>query len=175
MELRRFFDRAIQASFQDLAVDDPPVASYLADMLTRVARVENVFPQGLVTARLETVVDMLLEAQAVWEDASVPFQPERELSVRRHIGDFTLFMTGVFRERVDRVASVGFYVVQGKRAYRFVSEHDRASGRPQAPAGGPLFRRLADRFEGYASALDYARRVHFPQASTPPFLGLDVA
>jgi hypothetical protein len=36
-------------------------------------------------------------------------------------------------------------------------------------AGGPLFGRLADRFEGYARALDYARRVHFPTAPSLPF------
>ena len=173
VELRRFFDGALRASFRDLALHDDPVAAYLADLLTRFARTEQLFPRGITGQRLECVVDLLLEAQALWQDPS--FLPEREVTVRRHIGDYTLFMLGVFRERVERMASTGYYVTQGQRAYRFVSEHDRASGRPQAPAGGPLFRRRADRVEGYASALDYARRVHFPQASTPPFLGLDVA
>jgi hypothetical protein len=60
-------------------------------------------------------------------------------------------------------------VAQGQRAYRFVSEHDRASAKPVRPAGGALFGRLADRFEGYARALDYARRVHFRTAPSLPF------
>jgi hypothetical protein len=61
-------------------------------------------------------------------------------------------------------------VMQGTRAYRFVSEHDRASCRPVRPAGGPLFGRLADRFEGYARTRDYTRRVHFAAGPSLPFL-----
>ena len=36
-------------------------------------------------------------------------------------------------------------------------------------AGGPLFGRLADRFEGFAQALDYTRRVHFGSDPALPF------
>jgi hypothetical protein len=157
VELRRFFDRAVRASFADLALRDDHTASYLGDMLTRFARTENLFPRGDAVPRLETVVDMLLEVQASWQDDSPAWAPEREISVRRHIGDYTLFMTGIFRERVERIASTRWYVREGKRAYHFVSEHERAGAREAAP----LFRRLAERFENYATALDYARRVHF--------------
>jgi hypothetical protein len=170
VELQRFFDRAVGASFRDLALDDEPAARYLAELLTRFARTEQLFPPGVLVPRLETVVDLLLEAQAAWQEPT--WQPEREVSLRRHIGDYTLFMIGVFRERVERVASTGYYVTQGKRAYRFVSEHDRASSRPARRAGGPLYGRLADRFEHYAGALDYARRVHFVDAPSHPFFGL---
>lgn len=158
MELRRFFDHAIRATFVDLALRDDPTAPYLADLLTRFARTEQLFPRGEAVPRLETVVDHLLEAQAAWREDAPTWRPEREVSVRRHLGDYTLFMTGVFPERVERIASTGWYISQGKRAYHFVSEHDRAAARRDAT----LFRRLADRFESYARALDYARRVHFP-------------
>jgi hypothetical protein len=168
VELQRFFERAVQASFHDLALGDEPVAGYLADLLTRFARTENLFPPGVTMPRLETVVDLLLEAQAAWDDGALHFGPEREISVRRHIGDFTLFMTGVFRERVERVASTGYYVNQGRRAYRFVSEHGRATSRPRERGAGPLYARLAERFEHYAWALDYARRVHFHEAPALP-------
>lgn len=172
MELRRFFARAVQASFRDLALRDDAVAGYLADLLTRFARTEHLFPPGVTMPRLETVVDLLLEAQAAWDEGGLAFGPERELSVRRHIGDFTLFMTGVFRERVERLASTGFYVSQGQKAYRFVSEHGRATSRPREQATGPLYARLAQRFEQYAWALDYARRVHFHDAPAHPFFRL---
>jgi len=88
------------------------------------------------------------------------------VSVRRHIGDYTMFMTGVFRERVERLASHAFYVAQGKRAYHFVSEHARATQRA-AP-----YRRLAEHFESFASALDYTRRVHFRDGAGHRFFGL---
>jgi len=163
VELRRFFDQAVRASFKDLAITDEPAATYLADLLTRFARTENLFPPGVALPRLETVVDMLLDVQSAWEEN---FQPEHEVSVRRHIGDYTMFMTGVFRERVERLASHAFYVAQGKRAYHFVSEHARATQRA-AP-----YRRLAEHFESFASALDYTRRVHFPDGAGHRFFGL---
>ena len=67
MELRRFFDRVIRASFHDLALDGDPAAPYLADLLTRFARTEHLYPRALTLPRLESVVDMMLEIQAVWE------------------------------------------------------------------------------------------------------------
>ena len=166
MELRAFFDRALRASFHDLALGNDPASPYLADLLTRFARTENLFPRGTAVPRLETVVDMLLEIQHVWRDDTPDFRPEHEVNVRRHIGDYTLFMTGLFPERVHRTASMSYYVSEGKRAYRFVSEHDRARGAdPRAP-----YRRLAERFEGYMRALDYARRAYFVDPTLPPFL-----
>ena len=172
MELRRFFDRAVRATFRDLTLHDELVAGYLVDLLTRFAHTDQLFPAGVAVPRLEAIVDVLLEAQAAWDDASPHFSPEREVSARRHLGDYALFMTGVFRERVERLASTAYYVGQGQRAYRFVSEHDRASARPTTAGGGPLFARLAERFESYAWALDYARRVHFREAPAHPFFGL---
>jgi hypothetical protein len=169
VELRQFFGRAIGASLRDLALGDDPASAYLADLLTRFARTENLYPRALSTARLETVVDMLLETQAVWEDTA-SFRPEHEVVVRRHIGDFTLFMTGIFPERVERTASTRYYIDQGKRAYHFVSEHDRASSRAGG-AGAPLYRRLADRFERYVDVLEYARKVHFRDHPRHPFFG----
>jgi hypothetical protein len=173
VELRRFFDRAVRSSFRDLALHDEPVMDYLADLLTRFARTERLFPAGVAVPRLESVVDCLLEAQAAWDDAR--FGPEREIDARRHLGDYTLFMTGVFRERVERVASTGWYVSQGKRAYRFLSEHDRASARPAVRDGGRIFARLSERFEHYGWALDYTRRVHFYDAPALPFFRLGLA
>jgi hypothetical protein len=153
-----------------LALGNDPASPYLADLLTRFARTENLYPRGVTLPRLETVVDMLLETETVWEDPQ-HFRPEHEVTVSRHIGDFTLFMTGIFRERVERTASTGYYISQGKRAYHFVWEHDRASSRATADAA-PLYRRLADGFERYAGALDYTRRVYFIDHPAHPFFQL---
>ena len=163
VDLRRFFDRAVQASFDDLAMRDEPVAGYLADLLTRFARTEHLFPTGVTMPRLESVVDLLLEAQAAWDDSAAHFGPEREISIRRHIGDYTLFMTGIFRDHVERLAVTDYYEDQGRRAYRFVWETARAEGEPDAL----VFQRLADRFEQYAEALTYLRKVYFRPERLP--------
>jgi hypothetical protein len=115
------------------------------------------------------VADALLAIQRVWEWGSSGFNPEAERALRRHIGDYTLFMIGVFREHVERLAVTGYYEHEGRRAYRFVSETARTGGREEAP----LFRRLSDRFEQYAGALSYARKVYFRSEHWPPGGGPD--
>jgi hypothetical protein len=156
--LPRFFERATRQSFHDLALDDPPAMQYLADLLTRFARTEALSAiRELPARRLDTVADSLLAIARVWEWESPNFDPEAEQALRRHIGDYTLFMTGVFREHVERLAVTDYYQHEGRRAYRFVSETARAGGRADAP----LFRRLSDRFEQYAGALSYTRKVYF--------------
>src|SRR5262245_5523366 len=81
VDLRRFFERAIRASFDDLALQRDPAVPYLADLLTRFARTENLYPRGTTLPRLETVVDMLLEAGTAWDGSY--FQPEHRSEERR--------------------------------------------------------------------------------------------
>ena len=172
MELRLFFDRALGASFRDLALGEDPASPYLADLLTRFARTENLFPPGVETPRLETVVDMLLETQRVWREDTARFQPEREVVVRRHIGDFALFMTGLFRERVERTASASYYITQGKRAYHFVSEHDRASARAGSVSTHGSF------WEARSASSSLSSRFFVmspPAASTTPTVSLTIS
>ena len=115
------------------------------------------------------MVEALLDIQVVWDDRSPHFDPEREVALRRHIGDYTLFMLGVFQERVERMASSRYYIDEGRRAYRFVAEHRRAAA---VEAWAHLFRLLADQFEGYVSVLDYARKVYFRDHPDHPFFRL---
>jgi hypothetical protein len=171
--LRRFFERAAAQTFRDLRLDDSPVQSYVAEILTRFARTEALYAVHQATSRrLTSVTDSLLAIEQTWDLDTPGFDPTGEISMRRHIGDYTLFMTGVFRERVEHVASTGYYVSQGTRAYRFVAEHGRATAHAAARNAGPLFARLAERFEQYSWALDYARRVHFYDAPPLPFFRL---
>ncbi len=156
--LPRFFDRVTRQAFTDLALDDAPAARYLSDLLTRFARAEALRAvQAVAERRLDTVADSLLAIQGAWDWEAPTFDPSAEPALRRHIGDYTLFMMGIFREHVERLAVTTYYEHEGRRAYRFVSETARASGRDDAP----LFRRLSDRFEQYAGALSYARKVYF--------------
>lgn len=163
--LPRFFDRAVRQAFGDLAVDDTPVARYLTELLTRFARADALRAvRAVAERRLDTVVDSLLVIQTAWDIGSPSFDPGSEEVLRRHVGDYTLFMTGIFRDHVERMAVVGYYEREGRRAYRFLAETARTGGRTDAP----VFRRLADRFEQYAGALTYARKVYFrADAATP--------
>jgi hypothetical protein len=165
--LKRFFDRLVRRSLDDLRMGGDPVADYLAGVLTRFARTDQLYAvRGAAGQPLGSVVEMLLEVQRSWEFDQPHFDPFRERDVRQHIGDYTLFMTGIFREHVERRASTGFYVREGKRAYQVVADFERSALKPDAR----LFAALADRFEGYVYALQYMKRVHLRPLEGPAAL-----
>ncbi len=97
--LRQFFEGLAEYAFESrLGVADPPLIDYVADMLARFIQMEAVYklrhPAG---RRLDEVTDMLAEAQLRVGTA------KRE--IHRHIGDFTLFWTGVYPESLPRLRS----------------------------------------------------------------------
>ncbi len=163
--LPRFFESVTRQAFGDLGIDDAPALRYLTDLLTRFVRTETLRTiRELPQARLDTITDALLEIQHVWAAEGGSFRPETERALRRQIGDYALFMTGIFRDYVERLSVTGYYEHEGSQAYRFVAELARAGAEPEAP----LYRRLADRFEMYAGALAYTRKVYFRAHALPP-------
>jgi hypothetical protein len=163
--LPRFFEAVTRRAFGDLSIDDAPALRYLTDLLTLFVRSEALRAiRELPGRRLESVTDSLLAIQDVWATDSPDFSPGAERALRRQVGDYTLFMTGIFRDHVDRLAVTAYYEQEGRRAYRFVAEMARARSEAEAP----LYRRLSDRFEMYAGALTYARKVYFRADAVPP-------
>jgi hypothetical protein len=159
-ELSRFFGRAARAAYGELGLRDDAVVGYVADLLARFARTDVLYrlrdPAG---RRLDTVVEMLLELARpeAWPAGVERVHPDREREIRRHVGDYALFMSGLFPEHVARRGGLGYYHEQGRRAYAAVFEHDRARYR----AGAALFGALAADFPRHAGALTYMRQVHF--------------
>ena len=97
------------------------------------------------------------------------FYQERE--VHRHIGDFTLFWTGVYPEALPRLRAslrkdhLIDYVKQGKESYRLVSLFDIGEWREEAP----MFRRLSENFEVAMQGL-YAVRQMWEQMARESFI-----
>ena len=162
--LPRFFESVTRQAFGDLAIDDAPALRYLSDLLTRFVRTEALRTiRELPGRRLDSVTDSLLAIQHVWAIDGPGFNPGTERVLRRQIGDYALFMTRIFRDHVDRLAVTGYYEHEGRRAYRFVAELARGA----AESDASLYRRLADRFEMYAGALTYTRKVYFRTDAVP--------
>lgn len=158
--LARFFEGLVRRSFGELWIWDHEVADYVVNLLVRFARTDALYrirnPQG---QRLETVVDLLIEAAG-----GAPLLRERE--VRQHIGDYTLFMTGIFRDFAQRHGFFGFYLREGEKAYRDTARLDRMLYR----SGASLFEALARQFEMISGALDYMKKVYFrPAAQGGPY------
>lgn len=157
-KLYRFFYRTVRCSFYDLKIKEPKITNYMAILLSEFARTDNLYRiRNVQGERLTTVVEMLLEANN-------PFYRERE--IKKHIGDYTLFMTGIFREYIERQSFLKFYLDEGKRAYFSVFNFDRLSYMP----GSYLFFELARNFEFYSGALNYMKRKFFKESTgSEPF------
>jgi hypothetical protein len=118
--IRRFFAGLTEYTFHSrLGVADPPLVDYIAELLVRFVRCDELYRLRSVRGqRLVQVADMLAEAQH-------REGPARR-QVHRHIGDFTLFWTGVYPEVVENMRrgskdALIDYQEQGKRAYWIAS------------------------------------------------------
>jgi len=150
--IKSYFSKLVNMSFLDLGKEkDDKAAVYLTDMLTEFARTETLYKITDSEGRkVQTIVDMLLENQKNTSENT-----EREL--RKYVGDFSLFMSGIFREYVDKNSYLSYYVNEGMKSYFVVSRLDLEMGK-----GDPIiFSKLSRDFEFYSGALDYMRKVYF--------------
>ena len=139
-----------------LGLADIEIAYYVSDLLTRFVHVDNLYRiRDTRGRRLEDVGEMLLESSPTLSNASL----NREREVRKHIGDYTMFFTGMFPESLRRLSSsirldyFVDYMKAGKESYRIVSEFDYGEYRETAR----FFRRLSDNFDYCVVGLNFTK------------------
>lgn len=164
-KLKEFFVSMTRQSFDQLGVGDRQIVDYIASILTEFSHADRwLLLRDADGRRLTSVVEMLIEQLG-------PHNSNRilgERALRKHIGDYTLFMSGLFRNFVERGGYLQYYLEEGKRAYQAVSELDVSLYRP----GFLMFEELSKGFENYAGALDYMRKCYFaPSPGENPFAG----
>jgi hypothetical protein len=147
--LRTLFRELVrQHLFRGMQSADSDVADYVSGLLTDFLQVDNLYRIRNARGRcLDEVAEMLVESNPLLDASSF----DREREVRKHIGDFTLFFTGLFPEAVASLPRLrplsrdNFvdYVAAGKESYAVVAAFNLCEYRDQAA----LFRRLSDRFE----------------------------
>lgn len=161
--IKSFFSNLVNMSFLDLGKEkDRDAAGYLIDMLTEFARTESLYKLSDAEGKkIQTIVEMLLESKN-----AAPDNAGYEREVRKYVGDFALFMSGIFRDYVNRGSYLRYYMNEGMKSYLVVSRLDLERGE-----GNPImFSKLAREFEFYSGALDYMRRVYFgPEKPGDPF------
>lgn len=151
--LHRFFSGLTEHAFlEHLGIGDAALTDYLAEMLTRFVHVDRLYPlHDASGVRLEEVASMLIEAEGL------PPEGRTRRQVYRHIGDYTLFWTGVYPEALRKLRarhtrdSFIDYCAQGKRSYAIAATYD---DEPQSP----VFKRLSEDFELCAFGLNQMRR-----------------
>jgi len=147
--LRALFQHLVRGNFrQGAQLDDAEVADYVSGLLTEFTQVENLYRiRNARGQRVSDVADLLIESNPLLEAQSF----DRERAVRKHVGDYTLFITGLFPEAVgslprlkplsvDRFVD---YVAAGKESYRVVAAFNLCEYRDEAP----LFGRLSFHFK----------------------------
>ena len=158
--LRQLFAELVRRHFfRHAQVHDPDLAEYVAGVLADFTHVDNMYRiRNARGKRIEEVAEMLVESNPLLEASSF----DREREVRKHVGDFTLFFTGLFPEAVDslpRLQPLSIdrfvdYVSAGKESYAVVAAFNLFEYRNEAP----LFRRLSDRFEQCVFGLNLVKR-----------------
>ena len=154
--LRRLFAGLTEQTFiTTLGLADPPLTDYLSEMLSRFISINALYRlRDAAGRRLEEVAEMMIEAEAL------PPEGRTRREVHRHIGDFTLFWTGVYPEALQKLRNAltkdSFidYCEQGKRSYSIASTFEEGPYRAEAP----VLRRLSEEFELCAYGLGQVRR-----------------
>lgn len=147
--LRQMFDELIRRRFfGEAQVYDSDIAQYVSGVVTEFAHVDTVYRiRNAQGERLTGVAEMLVESNPLLDAPSF----DREREVRKHVGDFTLFFTGLFPEAVAKLPTLRplsvdkfvDYMKAGKESYKVVAAFDLCEYADEAP----LFRRMSDRFE----------------------------
>lgn len=156
--IRELFSTVVERSFQrHLGVNEPEMTRYISNVLVDFTHRDSVFRiRDARGRRLEEVAEMLVEGDVTLNATSF----EREREVHKHIGDFTLFWTGVYPEMLrllraaQRADHLLDYVQQGRKSYQIASTFQHEPYADEAP----VLRRLSDQFETCMIGLNLVRK-----------------
>jgi hypothetical protein len=157
----------LQELFQDLVgrhyaaeigIRDPQIVAYVSHLLAEFCEADQLFKVHNATDRpLDDVGEMLLESDPVYGPAP---SFDRERQVRKHIGDYTLFLAGMFPESINhfrlrrqRLENFVEWVKAGKESYYIVSKFEHLEYAKVAP----LFASLSKNFEGCVYGLNMVK------------------
>jgi hypothetical protein len=133
---------------EEIGLRDPQIVSYVAHLLAEFCEVEQLYHIRNGAGRtLTDVGEMMMESNPVFGPAP---SFDRERQVRKHIGDYTLFFTGMFPESINqlrlrrnRLDNFLDWMKAGKESYYIVSKFDCFEYTKVAP----LFASLSSNFE----------------------------
>jgi hypothetical protein len=147
--LQRFFLELVGRHYaEEIGIRDPEIVNYVAHLLAEFCDVEQLCKVRTAAGQpLNDVGQMLMESNPVYGPAP---SFDRERQVRKHIGDYTLFFTGMFPESINhfrlrnqRVEQFVDWMKAGKESYYIVSKFEFFEYANVAP----LFARLSSHFE----------------------------
>lgn len=157
--LEPFFQQAVRNSYEGkLGLHDPDVTGYVARLLCEFTEADKLYKVRDEAGRpIEELTKMMLAADPVHGTAP-SFDAER--AVRKHIGDYALFVAGMYPDATDSKhrhrrhrPSLGELIQAGKQSYFIVSQFNLFEYEQEAA----LFGRLSDGFERCILGLSLVR------------------
>ena len=147
--LEQFFHQAVRNSYEGkLGLNDPDVTGYVAHLLAEFSRSDKLYKFRDEMGRPIAELEPLLAASDPVNGTAPSFDAER--MIRKHIGDYALFVAGMYPEAVDswrrhrrHHPSLNELVHAGKESYFIVSQFNLFEYEQEAQ----LFSRLSDWFE----------------------------
>jgi len=147
--LQKMFLELVGRHYADeIGIRDSELVGYVAHLLSEFCDTEQLFKvHDAAGTPITDVGEMLIESNPVYGPAP---SFDRERQVRKHIGDYTLFFTGMFPEsinhfrlRTNRLENLIDWIKAGKESYYIVSKFDSFEYTKVAP----LFQKLSNQFE----------------------------
>ena len=156
--LQRFFQEVVERNYDEVGVRNSEVHAYVANLLAEFCEAETLYKIRNAEGRsLCDLGEMLLESDPVYGPAP---SFDRERQVRKHIGDCSLFFSGMFPEglnhsrlRRSRLESLIDFVKAGKESYYIVSKFEHFEYAKVAP----LFRKMSQEFERLVYGLNHVK------------------
>ena len=143
---------------EEIGIRDPQIVNYVAHLMAEFCEVEQLFKiRNGADKPLTDVGEMLIESNPVYGPAP---SFDRERQVRKHIGDYTLFLAGMFPESINhfrlrrqRLENFVDFIKAGKESYFIVSKFDQF----QYARLAPLFGKLSHEFESCVYGLNLVK------------------
>src|SRR5258708_40312387 len=143
---------------EEIGIRDPQIISYVAHLLAEFCDAEQLYKIRSGAGKpLNDVGEMLVESDPVYGPAP---SFDRERQVRKHIGDYPLFLAGMFPESINhyrlrrqRLENMVEWVKAGKESYYIVSKFEHFEYAKVAP----LFATLSRNFEGCVYGLNMVK------------------
>ncbi|HKV94517.1 MAG TPA: hypothetical protein VJW20_18365 [Candidatus Angelobacter sp.] len=156
--LQRFFQEVVERNYDEVGVRSSEVHAYVANLLAEFCEAETLYKIRNAEGRpLSDMGEMLLESDPVYGPAP---SFDRERQVRKHIGDYSLFFSGMFPEglnhhrlRRSRLEGLIDFVQAGKESYYIVSKFEHFEYAKVAP----LFRKMSQEFERLVYGLNHVK------------------
>lgn len=142
-----YFYILIRHVLKETGISDRKLADYIASLLETFSRTAGLRSPVAGEANFDYVSDLMLALR----DAS----PVQTFLLRAHVGNYSLFLSGIFHENVQRrsqrgAPNFGFYEDIGRMNYKVVSHH--AVARSCELTG--IYEALAEQFHEIRLALN---------------------